>query len=667
MTKLNIFTELIDLLAATDRSIDTRRLTLDDTSFRAYGVDSMTLLTLLGKVEQKFDITIEDSEAMIAFSFARLVDLIDVKTSPAARATRIDRKSFLCEVERRAQAAGEQATLTALGRDGEQVVSHQSFLRRSDHLGRMFPVPPQGVPQTVLICATEPLPTLLAFFAALGQGARPLVLPTPKSLGGTASYLARLTRLVDQFGGSCFLAVEQGLIPGLGLLLEVPVVELSKDVRDYPESTASPTVRRAGGDDVAFLQMTSASTGDGKLVAISDRNVCANLTALRACLKMDDGERTFSWLPLYHDMGLLGGALFPLFQGFSTVLMKPGDFIRQPARWIRGISEYRSTFTGAPPFGMEYAARAVSDADLVGVDLSGLRRVAVAAEPIHRTALQLFVDRFAPYGFRPDSLVPGLGLAESTLATTTRVGLDPRYVVVESGGRTIGAAVPILGEGYIRHPAEPPTPANAAGVSIFSLGTALDGLTVQLRSESGEQITDEAILGEITVAGTSVCVGYYDAANEMPAPLPDGLLLTGDLGFFHRGELFVLERTKNVIIRRGVNFLAGLIEQEVGSILGVSPVGTIVLEADINDSDSAIHLLVENAQHLPAPEPVQIRALRELELPIDVVTYAEGFAIPRTTSGKKRYHLCREAIAGGTLDVVGTWDLRRVLPSAGAR
>jgi acyl-CoA synthetase (AMP-forming)/AMP-acid ligase II/acyl carrier protein len=654
MRKQEIFNVSIETLRLVDGGVDWRAIKLDDTPFRFYGIESLTMIRLVDRLEKRFSITLEESEAIAAYSFERLVDLIDRmrRATPTAGTAA---PNLLATIEASARAAGERAEFRVRRHGADDVVlSHERFLRMSAWLGSRILAGKDGPARTVVIAANEPLPTLLAFFAALGIGARPLILPGPKPLGGMEAFRRQVARTVDGFGAGCVLALEEGMLPpdtappGVELLL-LPVEATRYGAVD---ALPPPSERHGGGDDVAFFQRTSASTGDGKLVAVSHGNAWANLTALRSSLGMGPEERVFTWLPLYHDMGLVGGALFPFFHGYLAALMRPVDFIRAPSRWIRGLSELRATFTGAPNFGFDYARQALSDEDLEGVDLAALRRVGVAAEPIQFAALRGFTERLGPYGFRPDSFVPGFGLAESTLASTTAVGSEPRYLLVDTGGVAVGDEVRILGEGFL-HRGSPPLE-RPTGVAVFSLGTALDGVEVQLRSDDGEAIENEAVLGEIALRGPSISVGYFDPASGGPVPFKDGLLLTGDLGFLHRGELFVLDRKKNVIIRRGQNFLAGLLEQRVAQILETQPAAVIILDEDIYDAESGVHVIVENSAAPAALLPEQRTALRGLDLPVDRVSFARRSVIPRTTSGKKRYHVCRQQLAARELALDGT-------------
>jgi len=666
MSRDVVFKDLVRLVEKSGREVDTSKLALDDSPFWVHGIDSLTLVRLIGDVERTFGIELEDSDALVAYSFERLVNLIITRTDDAPRSDGPSPRVNLLDVlHRRAQEAGGDTEVRLRSRRGDDVaLSHEHLLRVAAHVAQGIPEPVDERPVVVLVAATDPLATLVGFLAALTAEALPLVLPPAKTLGGYDAYYARIHRLAAQLGRRPVVALEAGGVPDRHELAPLPVLDLPGDLLSAAavDAFAPASSRRRGGDDVAFLQMTSASTGDAKLVAITHANVCSNLDAMLADLGMQLGtDRCCSWLPLHHDMGLIGAALFPLYGGFSTVLMRPNDFIKDPARWLRTISEFRATFSGAPNFALDYAATMVRDEDLEGVDLSSIRRFGLAAEPIHRATVQTWLDRFGPFGFRAAAMVPGLGMAESTLSTTTRVGAEPRYVVVEAAGTVVGEPVRVLGSGVCSHPAtvepDPARPGAARGVAVFSLGTALAGLEVDLRDEDGKPLTGEHVVGEICVTGTSVA-GYYDAGSGRQVPPEVGVLHSGDLGFFDGGELFVLERLKNVVIRNGANHLASLLEQQVADVLGVQAQRVLILDEDIHDAASPVHVIVELADGMEPPTAGQALALRGLDLPVDVVTLARGFALPRTTSGKKQYHLARRLVAEEAIDAVHRVDLR---------
>jgi len=551
--------------------------------------------------------------------------------------------TLLAAVAATARRRGESTGMQVLG--GAEI-PYERLLGMSAWLGGRIPPAADGAPTAVLIAASEPLPTMVAFFAAIGAGARPLILPAPKGMGGIEAFLRTATEAAGRFGGRAVLALEQGMAPEGGRLpdtaavLPLPVGADDYGMAELPEISASP-------DDIAYLQMTSASTGDAKLVAVTHANVLANLAAIGEAVGGGAEARVVSWLPLYHDMGLVGATLFSFLHGCPLMLMKPAEFVGRPGRWIRALSDFRATDTAAPTFGYEYAARVTPDRDLEGIDLGALRHAVVGAEPIRHDALQSFHDRFGPCGFRADSFVPSYGMAESTLGGTMATGSAPRYAAIDLAGLAVGQPVPILDEGEIGPGAQPPK----RGVAVFSVGSALAGMAVSIVGDDGEPLAGDAVLGEIALRGSSVAAGYFDAEAGRSVPFSADGLPTGDLGFVHAGALFVVERKKHVIIRRGQNFLAALFEERVARILGCSAHQVIVLDTDIYDPDSVVVALVENIVRQIELDAEQRAALRALELPLDQLLLARRRIIPRTTSGKKKYHLCRQLLAARELAV----------------
>ncbi|MEU1817803.1 AMP-binding protein [Streptomyces roseifaciens] len=514
-----------------------------------------------------------------------------------------------------------------------------TFLRTSAWLGRRMPED-----TAVVIAANDPLPTLLAFFGALWAGGRPLILPSPRALGGEEPFRRHVERTLKTFPGEAVLALQEGLVQGD---FPGPVVPLPSGPGGYGALAPGelPATAGPGGDAVAFLQATSASTGDSKLLAISHDNACANLAALRVSLGMGRDERMVSWLPLYHDMGLVGTALLSFFHGWPLYLMKPTEFIMWPREWILALSRYRATITAAPNFGYDHAHRAVDERDLTGCDLSALRSAVIGAEPIRLATMDGFYRRYRPYGLSRSSLVCSYGMAESTLATSMpEPGSTPRYVLVDPVGMESGAPVRLLGEGLLGDP-----PPQGYGIPVFSVGRALNGLHTALTDDDGRPVEQEAVLGEITLRGTSVAAGPLDPGTGRPRPFPEGVLHTGDLGFLHRGDLFVLERKKHVIIRHGRNHLAALLEEQVAAVLDRPAHEVIVLDADIYDPASEITAVVEHHDGPPEVTGAQAAALRGLDLPVDAVLFARRRVVPRTTSGKKRYHTTRQRLADGSL------------------
>jgi acyl-CoA synthetase (AMP-forming)/AMP-acid ligase II len=540
-------------------------------------------------------------------------------------------------------------------------IPYERFLGMAGWLGDRLPPPADERAQLVVIAANDPLPTLLAFLAALATDRRPLILPGPSALGGPEPFLQRIRDVLSRCAGYGVLALEQGLVPDDAVPTDAPVVMLATDasaygVLDDPLASHTPS---GCGDDVAFLQMTSASTGDSKLVAISHANAHANLASLRISLGGGDEEYIATWLPLYHDMGLVGTTLLSFYQGWRMCIMKPTEFIMRPHRWIETLSRLRCTITAGPNFGYDHTARSVTDAQVEGCDLSALRSAVVGAEPIRLATMEGFARRFARHGLRAESLVCSYGMAESTLATAMKVpAAIPRYLVVDPGTAEYGKPVTVLAEGTLA-PDAPDAPlgeGDRTGVAVFSCGPALDGIQIGLVDGDGDPISGDCVLGEITLRGSSIFVGYFDYAAARPGPLPGGQLHTGDLGFLQDGELFILDRAKHVIIRHGRNYLASLIEERIGAVLGVPSGRLILVDADIHDPASDIVVVVENEPRAQEPSAQQAAALRELDLPVDRLLFCHKRVIPRTTSGKKRYEQTRRRLAEQAIPI--TLELR---------
>ncbi|GAA3640658.1 hypothetical protein GCM10022223_69860 [Kineosporia mesophila] len=510
-----------------------------------------------------------------------------------------------------------------------------------------------GFPVPVVITALDPYPTVLAFLAALRAGTAPLILAPPNALGGDGAFGQRVASVTGRLGGRCVRVSDASLGVSLGPGDDPLVLDETALFGTVPE-TEPPVVDPGGPDDVVFFQMTSASTGDGSLVAISNDNVLTNVHGIRAGLGGGAHERMCGWLPLYHDMGLIGTLLLSVLHGWPLRLLAPAAFVRRPARWLQAMSDHGATITTAPNFGYDQAWQQPTDAELEGVDLSRLRLVVTGAEPIRKSTLDGFCRRLAPYGFRAESFAPAFGLAESTLATTLhRPGRLPWFVRVDPIGLKPGRPVPLLGEGVLSVPDE-----DDRGVAVFALGPALPDLGLGLVDDEGVAIDGDLVLGEIVLRGRSVCVGRLENAERGLVRTHGGPLSTGDLGFTFRGDLFVLERKKHVIIRYGRNYLASLLEEQVAAVLDHPVHQLMVLDLDITDPVSPICVVLERFRGAPDLTPQQHRALRGLELPVDRLLSARRRILPRTTSGKKRYHLVRELARAGELKVEETLELR---------
>lgn len=350
--------------------------------------------------------------------------------------------------------------------------------------------------------------------------------------------------------------------------------------------------------DGLFIQYTSGSTSRPKGVLVSHANVIHNGRAT-----LDHCPTGVSWLPQFHDMGLIGYGLFPLVMGGSAHFLAANDFLRRPALWFEAISATRATCTSSPNFGLEYCLRAdrLPDDALFGLDLSTLRFLMNASEFVRPSTQRRFAERFAPYGLRPSALVASYGLAENTLAVT-------------HGGRRV------------RH-------RSSDGIEVASCGAPIAGVTLAILDRDTDASLPDGEVGEVVVSGPSVTSGYWRSCSQS-AKAFDGVVRTGDLGFLDGGELFVCGRAKNMVSVRGRNVYAEDIEHFVETALAHVRAGQVA--ALCGEDDESVLLLIELSGRSERPDLRRIaRAclLRLGVLPARVVLVRPG-VITRTTSGK---------------------------------
>ncbi|TCS95800.1 AMP-binding protein [Hazenella coriacea] len=509
----------------------------------------------------------------------------------------------------------------------------------------------------LIVCAT-PLTQLLAFYASLSIGAIPLLMPNPKALSGDDDLQQRIQRWKNNlFSEKTSIIVDsQSRLWLSDLETELPVIQLPEqplemDVMRQPALEMYPHV-----DEIAYLQMTSASTGTGKAVAITHRNIISNVTSIHVNSNAGEEERICSWLPLNHDMGLVGAELFSYYHHYPVLLMSPYDFLRRPHRWLEAISQYRCTLSPSPNFGYDYCYRMIPDERVKDLDLSSWNIAYNGAEPIRAETIHNFYQKFHPIGLEKETIIPVYGLAEATLAVTFSEPYTlPRFVIVNKSSLDFGRKAELVAEGIYDLEKEPPWIDLKLQTLAFSVGKPLPGVTVFIQHEEGEREQQDLICGEIVVQGDSIAYGTLTPETK-EAKVFDQEVQTGDFGFMYQGNLYVVERIKNMIIRHGENYFANLLEKEIAEELGITEERIAVFESDLYNSESDLIALIEK-------DPVEIGHellhLKEKELPITRYVFTKKRAIPRTSSGKKRHFLCRRLWQLNQLPVIQIYDVSR--------
>jgi thioester reductase-like protein len=403
---------------------------------------------------------------------------------------------------------------------------------------------------------------------------------------------------------------------------------------------------------ILFLQYTSGSTMEPKGVIVSHENI------LDTCPLVIDhlSPVVVSWLPQYHDMGLIGCYLYPALRGGTTYGFAPMDFIQRPALWFETIHTYRATATAAPNFAYDYCLRAgrLSKDTLEAFDLSSLRVLMCAAEPVKPDTYTRFLEAFQPYGLKSESFYAAYGLAENTLA-------------VSLGGRTIiSVNKHALALGKARMTTE--VSEIGAATQVVSCGTPLPGLDIRIVDPDLHNALKPGLVGEIWLAGSGKCQGYWNnpeltlkqfrARLVDDTPYDDGFLRTGDMGFFHHGELFVCGRLKDMVILRGQNYYPQDIEsvvEKASSLIRANCVAAFQINEDTEPA-LAIVAEVKNPKSLPEARKIASAVRSYLNVEVALISFIAPRAMPRTSSGKIMRHKAKQMWLEGQFSVLSEFS-----------
>ena len=534
-------------------------------------------------------------------------------------------------------------------------VSYATLSQQAFGFGQSLIDQGQQVGSVCMIACHSPYSTLVAFYGAVSAGILPMIFPMPKALGSHDALTQRIQHWSSRFQLPTALVLEEGLdetfhndIPSTVAVIRVPS---TLDESSWAHQKHPVLKNPVQADDVAFLQTTSSSTGDHKAVVISHGNVLSNVTGIKAAVRMTEKERMISWLPLFHDMGLVGAVLFSFCNRYPLFLMTPVQFVKRPALWLKGMSEHRCTIATAPNFGYDYCARLVSDKDAAALDLSCVKHLFIGAEPIRVSTIQSFVDKFRSAGISESNLRPAYGLAESTIITSISLPeKQAKFVCLDSD--SMGMGQPVTETRRVAYEAKALAAFQSeSGIVVSTAGAPIEGMSVDLVDENGDSLQEEGMAGEIVLKGPSVALGYVGDKGTLIERFEQGRMHTGDMGILLEGELYIIERIKNIIIRSGENYLVSAVEQRIADLLETSHEHIAVFETDIHDPNSEIVVLVERQEPLNDREVTELLARFPQEgHPVNRLLFSRAREIPRTTSGKKRHFYCRNLFRNNELN-----------------
>jgi acyl-CoA synthetase (AMP-forming)/AMP-acid ligase II len=478
--------------------------------------------------------------------------------------------------------------------------------------------------RVMLVYATGPA-FFDAFFGCIAAGAVPCPIYPPVRLGRMDEYHGRTARMI-QLAGARLVLTDSRIKRVLGEVIRRANPQFGARTLDQLPA-GEPTLRPVSPDDLAMVQFSSGTTVDPKPVALTHRAVVAQTRTLIDALQehtegLDNGV---SWLPLYHDMGLIG-CVFPslLFPGDLT-LLAPQDFIAKPALWLRAISQHGGTISPAPNFAYALCVDRIKDAQMEGVDLSSWRVALNGAEPVAPEVLRAFVRRFAQWGLRPEALSPVYGLSEASLAVTFS-HLDRPFA-------SLRFERDALADGRAQ--------VDPKGLEIVSLGPPLPGFGVEIRHDG--QVLPDGQIGTVWLRGPSLMREYLGRPDDTARALVDGWLDSGDAGFVHAGELYLTGRKKDLLILRGRNHPPHPVEQSVDG-LDAARTGCAAAVSYRPEGADSEHLLLfvehtatatlDQRAELPAQAAQAVLTATGLRCG-EVVVLPPG-TLPRTSSGKIR-------------------------------
>jgi fatty-acyl-CoA synthase len=500
------------------------------------------------------------------------------------------------------------------------------------------------------------LPTCVGFLSAfLGiqlAGGIPAALYPPFRLGRLNEYHARTRGMITRIGAR-FLVTDGRIVKLLGQSVrDADCLEAVVDVKelDGPAVWRPVTVEP---QSPAFLQFSSGTTREPRAVIMTHQNLLANLEMMNAVFRTFPAEyprEAVCWLPLYHDMGLVGCMFNGLYHPATIDYIAPEAFIARPALWLQTLSRFRGSVSPAPQFAYSLCASRIRDEEMAGVDLSGWAAALNGAEPIDPEAMRLFVARFSRWGFKASAMTPVYGLAEAGLAVTFSDCRKPPLIREFDREKLAG-----------RGEARP-----GAGREIPSVGRPFAGLEIRIVDERDRPLS-EGRVGKILIRGASVTPGYFGDPEATADAIRAGWLDTGDLGFLSEGEFYIVGRVKDLIIIRGRNIAPQEIEETLCGLDGIRPGCVVAVGALVDERGEQLIVLAEADPRHPRPEVELAAAVRERILegaalsPWHVQILAPG-TLPRTSSGKMRRHEALRLFIAGELvppEKMGTFRILR--------
>jgi len=624
---------------------------------QAYGIQLSDTLMVEAKIVHDLVSAVKAAKPTEPFKYDEAPILEATQTDPLSAETLMDVLKLYVEKE------PERPHIYLQNEDGnEKIIRYGQLYEMADKTAQGLVKKGLKVGETIAIMLPTSAEFFYAFLGVLLAGGVPVPIYPPFRSDQIEEYAKREALILRNAGVRLLITFQraealskllQAFIPSL---LGVTTVQalMTTGVK-LNEFTAEET-------DLALIQYTSGSTGDPKGVLLNHKNLLANIRAYGKGIEIKTTDVGVSWLPLYHDMGLIGSWFGSLYYGVPLTLLSPMTFLSRPERWLWAIHYHRATLSAGPNFAYELCLRKIDDASIEGLDLSSWRLAFNGAEMIYPKTMEKFAKRFARYGFNEKAFMPVYGLAESSLALSfPPPGRGPKVdrikrLSFEKEGR-----------------AEPISEGEKNYYEFVSCGKALEQHELRIVNDHDEDV-EERQVGNIQFRGPSAMQGYYRNPEATKAIYHNGWWSTGDLGYFSDGELFITGRKKDLIIKAGRNYYPAEIEEIIGQARGVrkgcvaafgitdSIRGTekLIIVAETNEKDKSVFREIR--------QEINEKIIAQLGIPADEIILVPPRSIPKTSSGKLRRSACKTNYLNKTLNSPSAsvkWQMMKLLCISG--
>ena len=626
-------------------------VTLDSSLERDLGLDSLARVELVLRIEREFGASLpeqalassETPRDLLRFllasagqapkaadrTLASLVQAEGVRPPDAAR-------TLTEALEYHAQRQPERLTVHLYEEGDEKSLTYRALwdgaLLYAARLAEAGVTPGRTVAIMLPTCREY----LFCFYGVLLAGGIPVPLYPPARLATIEDHMTRHIGILKSAGASIMVTIPEA--KALAWLLRAQVESLRAVLvpADFASPAAGFTPVRGAGGQIGFLQYTSGSTGNPKGVVLTHANLLANVKAMGKAARATTEDVFVSWLPLYHDMGLIGGCFATMYLGFPVVLMSPLAFLSRPSQWLRAIHRHGGTISGGPNFSYELCLRRIPDEELEGLDLASWRFAFNGAEPVSADTLAAFEERFSRWNFRKNVISPVYGLAEASVGLAFTPPGEPWQVdlIDRDWLSRTGEAVPAR-------------PSDPSPLKVVGCGASIPDHDLRVVDAAGLELPDRSE-GNLQFRGPSATSGYYRNPEATKGLFDGEWVNTGDRAYLSEGNLYITGREKDVIIRGGRNISPYELEEAVGGLAGIRR-GCVAVFGSMDAASGTERVVVlaetreaDPSRHIEVKRKINELAVSLIGAPVDDIMLAPPHTVPKTSSGKIRRLAARD-------------------------